>query len=449
MHEHIASDIVVELSGADTQPLPETHPQMQAVQPIEAVVAGHICLDIIPTLIGDSIQLAPGHLLEAGRATLATGGPVSNTGLALHKLGVNVRLMGKVGNDLFGEAIFQIIESYGSGVSGGMVVAQGEASSYSVILSAPGMDRVIVHAPGCNNTFGADDVLYEMLDRARVFHFGYPPLMERMYREQGKELIALFKRAKGHGVTTSLDCSLPDPSTSAARADWQHILAVTLPYVDVFMPSLEEMLFMLRRPLFDELSRQPLHGTASAGMQRVELVPPDIVSALGQQLLDMGAKVVGLKVGRRGLYLRTGDVDTLMHMGRAMPANPKVWAQWAQRELWSPCFATSVVGTTGSGDATIAGFLLGLLRGMTPEATLAAACAVGACSVEAADAVGGIRSWPETLLRIADGWPRLLLAEQTSSALQMSTFGWHWNEGDELWIGQRDRHQSAHASNAL
>ena len=63
------------------------------------------------------------------------------------------------------------------------------------------------------------------------------------------------------------------------------------------------------------------------------------------------------------------------------------------------------MGTTGAGDATIAGFLTALLRDVPPERALAIAAAVGACNVEAADAVSGVRSWEETLARIDAGWP--------------------------------------------
>jgi sugar/nucleoside kinase (ribokinase family) len=106
---------------------------------------------------------------------------------------------------------------------------------------------------------------------------------------------------------------------------------------------------------------------------------------------------------------------------------------WSDRELWAPCFATQVVGTTGSGDATIAGFLMGLLRGMTPVETLQAACAVGACSVEAVDALSGIRSWPETRERITAGWQRLPVA------LDLAKAGWCWDGTHEVWIGQSDK----------
>src|SRR5689334_4811097 len=160
----------------------------------EAVVAGHICLDVIPTLAGNSrtTWFLPGQTVEAGPVIFATGGAVSNTGLALHKLGVSTQLMGKVGADLFGQAILQIVESHGTGLSNGMVVADSESSSYSIILSPSNADRMLIHAPGCNATFDADDVRYETLETARLFHFGYPPLMERMYSDNGAELTRMF-----------------------------------------------------------------------------------------------------------------------------------------------------------------------------------------------------------------------------------------------------------------
>lgn len=430
-----ATDPLLEVTAIDTQPLatvrPEPEPQLieEGTERTEIIVAGHICLDIIPSLLGNSIQLTPGRLIEAGKAVLATGGPVSNTGLALHKLGVKTKLMGKIGDDLFGQAILQIVQRHGPQLIGGMVFAPDESTSYSVILSAPKLDRVIIHAPGCNNTFSADDVRYDLLEASGVFHFGYPPLMERMYRENGAELTEIFKRAKARGVTTSLDLSMPDPNSVAARADWHAILKATLPYVDIFVPSVEELLLMLRRPLFEQLTKKVGHA------RLLDAVPPDVISELGKSLLAMGAKMVGLKVGYRGLYLRTAEAEVLAQMGRAEP--PKLMT-WAERELWAPCFETRVIGTTGAGDATIAGFLLGLLRGMSPYATLSAACAVGACSVEAADAISGVQSWPETLLRIANGWPRLLPEGKKSSPLDMKHFGWRWDEQHEVWVGKED-----------
>src|SRR2546429_168278 len=390
---------------------------------MEAVVAGHICLDVFPTLVGGAVVFKPGQTVEAGPVVFSTGGAVSNTGIALHKLGISIGLMGKVGSDLFGQAILQIVESHGSGVSDGMVVVPGESSSYSIIISPPNADRMLIHAPACNATFGADDVRYDTLESVRLFHFGYPPLMERIYTDNGAELATIFQRVKAMGITTTLDLSMPDPNSAAGRADWHAILGGTLPYVDVFLPSAEEILLMLRRQLFDQFSAN------APTIRPLDQMEPEMFSELGQTLLDMGAKIVGLKIGDHGLYLHTANATVLAEMGRCQV---KDVVSWSNRELWVPCFATQVVGTTGSGDATIAGFLMGLLRGMTPEETLQAACAVGACNVEAVDALSGIRSWPETAERIAAGWPRLQVA------LDLAEAGWRWDSIHEMWLGPVD-----------
>ena len=66
-----------------------------------------------------------------------------------------------------------------------------------------------------------------------------------------------------------------------------------------------------------------------------------------------------------------------------------------------------------------------LLRGLDPYAAVTAAVAVGACSVEAPDALSGVRSWEDTLERIAGEWERL--------PLQVTAQGWDWNEREQLW----------------
>ncbi|NOK58086.1 MAG: carbohydrate kinase family protein [Chloroflexi bacterium AL-W] len=386
----------------------------------ETIVAGHICLDIIPEL-HSTAQFIPGYTLEAGPALFSTGGPVANTGLALHKLGVSTRLMGKVGDDLFGHAICSLLAAHDPSLTTGMIVSSDAATSYTIILSSPDVDRMFIHAPGCNATFGADDIDYAALTHTRLLHFGYPPLMERLYRNTGAELVTLFQRAKATGITTSLDMTMPDPHGPSGQIDWPSILALVLPYVDIFLPSVEELLLMLDRAAFDRLARK----TSATSM--IDCVTPALMSALSQHLLDMGTKIVGLKAGYRGLYLRTAEALQLKDMGRATPEHI---AHWADREVWAPCYATDIVGTTGTGDATIAGFLMGLLRGMTLEETLSAACAVGACAVEATDSISGIQGWQETAVRIAAGWQRLPLFFDTPE--------WCWDNQHEIWSKQKE-----------
>jgi len=391
---------------------------------IEAVAAGHICLDVIPnlnTLAPGSFEkvFLPGRLIDAGPASFSTGGSVSNTGLAMNKLGVKTPLMGKLGDDLFGRAIQQIIGAYGNDLVDGMIVDQRVSSSYTVVINPPGVDRIFLHCPGANDTFTADDVRYNLLAQTRLFHFGYPPLMKQVFVDDGRQLTDLFRRAKATGVTTSLDMALPDPTSPAGRANWPAIVANTLPYVDIFLPSIEEILYMLRRDAYDALCRQ------AGGPNFLALVTPRLLEDLSQQLVDLGVKVAGIKIGDRGFFLRTADAAAMERLGRARPSDT---GAWSGKVLWSPCYQVTVVGTTGSGDATIAGFLCALLRDMAPEEALNAAVAVGACNVEAADALSGIRTWDGTLQRIDAGWRK--------HTLRVDAPHWRFDPGSQLWMSE-------------
>jgi sugar/nucleoside kinase (ribokinase family) len=101
--------------------------------------------------------------------------------------------------------------------------------------------------------------------------------------------------------------------------------------------------------------------------------------------------------------MRTAGLGALEAIGRARPSDVSAWASC---ELWAPCFQADLVGTTGSGDATIAGLLNALLRNFSPQQAITTAVAVGACNVEAADALSGIRSWEEKWKRVRSGWAR-------------------------------------------
>jgi sugar/nucleoside kinase (ribokinase family) len=389
----------------------------------DAVVAGHICLDVIPDLSAIvqgkwETLFRPGHLVVVGPVTFSTGGPVSNVGLALHKLGIQTRLMGKVGDDLLGQVVQQIVGAHGANLADGMVVDETVSTSYTIIISPPGVDRSFLHCPGANDTFSAADVRYDVVAESRLFHFGYPPLMKRMFEDEGAQLVELFRRVKELGVTTSLDMALPDPTSAAGRADWVAILRAAMPYVDVFLPSVEECLYMLRRKTYDELSR------AAGGESFLPLITPLLLTDLSSELLKMGAKIIGLKVGDRGLYVRTAGEPSIEALGAARPSDA---VAWADRELWAPCFQVDVVGTTGAGDATIAGFLSALLRDIVLEEALTAAEAVGACNVEAADALGGIRPWEETWHRVEGGWARHDLA--------LDAPGWRFDYRPQMWVG--------------
>jgi sugar/nucleoside kinase (ribokinase family) len=113
--------------------------------------------------------------------------------------------------------------------------------------------------------------------------------------------------------------------------------------------------------------------------------------------------MVGVKLGDQGLYLATiGDSSRWETLAPIIP--PLVDPAWRGRRLLAPCYAVEVAGTTGAGDTTIAGMLLGMLAGADPAETLRGAVAVGACSVEQVDATSGVPAWDAVQRRVQAGW---------------------------------------------
>ena len=362
------------------------------------ISAGHICLDITPVFPNSRTAgalgelLVPGKLIEVGSADVHTGGSVANTGLALKLLGNDVCLLGKVGDDAFGAMVQKIFAGYGAE---GLIVAPDCSTSYSVVLAIPGIDRVFLHNPGANNTFSSADIPDEALRDAAIFHFGYPPLMRRMYENDGAELAEIFARVKSLGIATSLDLAAVDPDMPAGRADWRRILEKVLPSVDFFVPSFEELCFMLDQKRYKRLASGGGDMTTSLDI-KAEVIP------LAEELMQMGCKVVLVKCGTTGLYYRTYDEWTMEGIGSRLELDT---AAWASREGLQPCFQADIVRSgTGAGDTSIAAFLTAVLAGKDPMRCVALAAAEGACCVTAYDALSGLRPIAELEARIDNGW---------------------------------------------
>ena len=367
----------------------------------KVIAAGHICLDITPAFAdrGNRISeiLTPGSLIEAGAADLHTGGSVANTGLAMQLFGADVRLMGKTGRDGFGDMIRGILETYGADTS---CMLQGDGStSYSVVLAFPGIDRIFLHHPGANDTFRASDVPDEVLDDAALFHFGYPPHMAQMYRDGGWELTALMKRVHDRGCAVSLDMAAVDEHSESGGADWDGILKRTLPYVDFFVPSAEELCYMTDRERLAEWRR------AAAGQDVTEILDPvRDVGPLAGTCLQYGAKAVLIKCGRKGLYLRTADKSVMEQVTDRLGLDPSAWAGVERYERsFEP---EKVVSATGAGDVSIAAFLTSVLYGGTPAEAAAYAAAAGAYCVQAYDALSGLVSFEKMKKKMDSGWKK-------------------------------------------
>lgn len=389
----------------------------------DVLSAGHLCLDVIPSFydVGASSYseiMSPGKLVDIGPARTSTGGSVSNTGIALKKLGCKVCFSARVGRDAFGKMVADLLSEHGS--SEGVSFVEGCHTSYSVVLAPPNIDRVFLHHPGANDTFGAEDIDASLIRRCRHFHFGYPPLMERMFGDGGDELTRVMKLAKDCGATTSLDMALPDTASPAGRADWPAILTKVLPFVDIFLPSVEEALLCLDYNRFVEMKKK------HQGEELIEHLKPEDYSEISSRLLSMGCKMTSLKAGCRGWYFRTsGNLDD---MGAGKPERAE---SWTNRELWVPAYqCDELKSATGAGDCSIAGFLTAMLRGCSLEKSLRAASCLGWQNVQELDAISGVKNWEETERLIEAGMPEM--------STSLTSKDWKQDEKTGLWSGLGD-----------
>lgn len=365
----------------------------------KVIVAGHICLDITPVFSGKKAAqfgdiLTPGKLVNVGRADVHTGGAVANTGLAMKFFGADVSLMGKIGGDPFGEMVCNVLKSYDA--ESRMLISKQESTSYSVVLAVPGIDRVFLHNPGANDSFRAEDIPQNELEEAALFHFGYPPLMRAMYENEGAELIKLMKRAKEYGAATSLDFAAIDPDSEAGGADWAHILEKVIPDVDILVPSVEELCFMLDHEKFFFWQKK------ADGRDITEILDIEKdVKPLADRCMELGAKILLIKCGAPGIYYQTGGIQTLEKIGEKLELDAQQWADLSGFER--SYVPERVLSGTGAGDTSIAAFLTAVLDGYTPEMSMHLAAAAGASCVTAYDALSGLEPFARLECKIGNG----------------------------------------------
>jgi sugar/nucleoside kinase (ribokinase family) len=262
------------------------------------------------------------------------------------------------------------------------------------------------------------------IKRAKLFHFGYPTIMKRVLANNGRELIKIFKAVHQLGLTTSLDLTLPDPDSPEGRVDWLKLLPRLLPYVDIFVPSVEELTFIMSPARFKKMLRR------SKGGDLLDDLDMDMVRQLAGKCLQMGAKVMLVKCGRLGIYARTAGQSQIEQMGRAYPA--KRIKDWAQREIFEPSYLVKKVASAlAAGDCAVAGFLAGLLRGVSLADALRYSTALGAQNVRVIDAISGIKSWKQTTEQIRK--------RPSKTPLQLEMNCWRWVRRERHYLGAHDR----------
>lgn len=289
-------------------------------------------------------------LLEKIRITAA--GTAAGTSVDMAKLGLNVIAMGAVGKDTLGDFLLAAMSKHGVDVSN-IVRKDGVQTSATMLPIRPNGERPALHVTGANGEFTINDVNFDILAKAKVLHMGGTSLLPKL---DGVPTRDILKFAKEHGVTTTFDL------VAIERPDLLDLIKPCLPYVDYFMPGLEEAEMMV-------------------GLKdRNEII---------KYFLDNGVKTTVFKMGSKGSSI-------------AYYSGSKI------EEIRIPIYKTDLVDTTGCGDAYCAGFITGLLKGYDLQKCgyLGAACGALVASDLGSDA--GIVDFKSTLAFMEHGETMLL-----------------------------------------
>jgi sugar/nucleoside kinase (ribokinase family) len=301
---------------------------------IDVVCLGILVADVIARPVDD--VPARGSLGLVEEISLRGGGCALNTASVLARFGLSASVVGKVGADPFGDFLLGLLDERGVERSG-VLHDPGVATSATVVLVDSAGERTFLHLPGANGKLRLEELDEDRLFAGRALHLAGALVMPEL---DGEPAATVLERAKKRGLTTSLD------TVWDATGRWERVLP-SLPFVDVFVPSLAE---------------------AAAISDEQE---PKAASAW---LRERGVGTVALKLGADGCYVAGEEFEGFV----AAPA-------------------VEAVDSTGAGDAFAAGFLYGHLTGWTLERTAAFANAAGALATTAVGAVEGVPGLRETL----------------------------------------------------
>lgn len=194
----------------------------------DILVAGELNVDIILNKINK--MPVPGQEQRADEMTLTMGSSTAIFAANSSKLGSSVGFTGKVGDDTYGNYMVEALQNYG--VNTDAIITDPALKTGATVVFVLKEDRMMVTHPGAMEHFSGDECSDELLSGYRHLHTSslfFQPLLK-------DSLAKLFKRAKGLGLTTSMDTQW-DPEEK-----WDLDLENILPYTDFFLPNESEIL---------------------------------------------------------------------------------------------------------------------------------------------------------------------------------------------------------------
>ena len=178
-----------------------------------------------------------------GYPTMAAhpGGAPANFLAALVKFGAKAGLIGKVGSDAFGKLLLGTLENAGINTEG-MVVDDNFFTTLAFVTLDDTGNREFSFArkPGADTQITGKDIPYQLIDEAKVFHFGTLSLTDEPARTATQKAVA-YAKAKGKLITYDPNLRKPlwkDLETAKEQIIWG------LRHADVVKISDEEVEFL-------------------------------------------------------------------------------------------------------------------------------------------------------------------------------------------------------------
>jgi len=298
-------------------------------------VIGLYILDILGRPVSRIPERGNVDFIEEIRLTVAgtAGGTVIDTA----KLGLKSLAVGAVGDDEKADWVLLTLEKHGADTSAMQRLA-GIPTSATILNVRPNGDRPALHVRGASDHFDVPAAAYDQVFDAPIIHLGGTGLLKRL---DGPASLTLLKEAKKRGRLVTFDLIAAAPETLG-------IVEPLLPFIDYFMPSIEEARDMSGQKTPEDCARY---------------------------YLDRGASCCVFTLGGEGAFYAHKD-------GTRMQA---------------PAYEVKVVDTTGCGDAFDAGFITALHHKMDVATSLRFAQAAAALVATGLGSDAGIRSFDHTL----------------------------------------------------
>lgn len=284
-------------------------------------------------------RFPPGGELDIiNEIRLTVAGTAAGMSVDLAKLGGDVYAMGAVGQDEPGSFIIDTLRRYG--VNTDSLVRKSEAqTSCSMLPIRANGERPVLHVLGANAIYTLDDIDWDVIASADILHFGGTYLLPGL---DGPPTATILRFAKEHGVVTTLDLLVNE------QPDLLTKLEPALPYIDYFMPSLDE-------------------ARVICG-------------------LDKRADVIAF-------FLDRGVGHTVFKMG----AGGSSIAALGREEILIPAYKAQVIDSTGCGDSYCAAFIAGLTQGWDLETSGRFASAAASLVVAGLGSDAGIIDFEHTI----------------------------------------------------